>query len=296
METPNRNWYVEIGETVYEAATETIDQWIWNGTVLSQHRVSRGGQRWIEAGKAPQFARHFSSPQQVNELFASEGIGFRRATPGAESPSALTQGPGEAITQPFGVKLLAGSAIALVIALIGGYLWAYHLSSPKDLSVINNSPEMLALQGRYDTEKTRLEGLRASLMAPPKPKPASPATWNGPEFDEHLIDCDRVPSGKYDRKMPWGCSDESKAENRVKTAQKIKVTPPSERPGVVPAMLTDTNDQLTNIDVKFETDKKTVIAEARSADSRSKFYQAFVLMFLGLAGLNLARLSLSPKK
>jgi hypothetical protein len=295
METLDKNWYVEIGETVYEATTETVDQWIWDGTVLSQHRVSRGGQRWLEAGKVPRFAGHFSSADEMNEILAAKGAGTRPAPPRAEERVTMaSQSP----PMPFGVQLMGGSAVALVVALLCGYLWAYQFSAPKDLAVINNSPEMQAFQRKYDAEKAELGEIKTAFTAKPKPTPAPPTTWRGPEYDEHLIDCDRISTGKYDGRMPYGCSEEGKRETaeHLKTYNKIDAPAPAKSPGMVPIVLKDLENKQAALDAQFDVDQKKVIADARGADSRSKFYQTFVLLFLGLAGLNLARLSFSPKK
>jgi hypothetical protein len=64
---------------------------------------------------------------------------------------------------------------------------------------------------------------------------------------------------------------------------------------MVPTILAELDKKLAALDEKFDVDKKKVVGDARGADSRSKFFQTFVLLFLGLAGLNLARLSFAPK-
>jgi hypothetical protein len=297
MENLDKNWYVEIGETVYEATTETVDQWIWDGTVLSEHRVSRGGQRWLEAGKVPRFAGHFSSAQEMNEILGSKGGGLRVASPRPEERAAGTGRTGSA-PHPFGVQLLGGSAIALIVALLAGYMWVYQFTAPKDIALINNSPEMQGLQSQYDAQKAELNEIRTSMTAKPKPTPALAVAWNGPEYDDHLIDCDRVPTGKYDGKIPYGCSEEGKREaaEDARAYNQVKTAVPASTPVMVPTILKDLDNKLSALDAKFDADQKKVVADARSNDSRSRFYQSFVLLFLGLAGLNLARLSLSPKK
>lgn len=289
MEPPDKNWFVEIDETVYEATTETIDQWIWDGTVLSNHRVSRGGQRWLEAGKVPRFADHFSPSREIKEVL-SEGVGVNAAPPVAESrytPSTAS----ENLTPPLGVRLMAGSTIALLIALLGGYLWAYQFSAPKDLTVINNSLEMRALQADYDVEKSRIEGRKTAVEAA-RQRAAAAAMQAGELRDTrfNFIDCDR--SGPETDSV---CLELRKQPGRwLQETEKMKAAMQrvaQHKPAAVP----DYDAQLSDLDSKFETDRNRLIAEARSADARSKFYQTFVLLFLGLAGLNLARLSFTPK-
>jgi hypothetical protein len=105
-----------------------------------------------------------------------------------------------------------------------------------------------------------------------------------------VIDCDRTGPETSSvclelRKKPgrW-LSDPLRAKRAV--------------PAVVknPGVMTDLERQFSDLDNKFEADKKQLVADTRAADSRSKFYSTFALLFLGLAGLNLARLSLFPGK
>lgn len=283
MEPPNKTWFVEIDETVYEATAETIDQWIWDGAVLSQHRVSRGGQRWLEAGKAPQFARHFHTTADV---IASEGVGLKTAPPRASGP-VVPYGVADP-RPPFGVRLMAGSTVALFIALLGGYLWAYQFSKPKDLAVINNSPEMQTLQSQYDSDRTRLEKERETAETA---KEAAMVKLSGGSSDRSFeyADCDRISA-----EMRSACLEYRKQPGRwLDSVQKTQASAPVKKR---PDLVTDFERKFSDLDARFESDKQQIVANERSTDSRSKFYQAFALLFLGLAGLNLTQLSLSSKK
>lgn len=284
MNPPDRTWFVEIDETVYEATAETIDQWIWDGTVLSQHRVSRGGQRWLEAGKAPQFAKHFHT---TGDVIASEGIGLKTAPLPAPANPAVPYAVANP-RPPFGVRLMAGSTIALFVALLAGYLWAYQVSKPKDLAEINDSPEMRALQTLYDADKAVLEKERDAAEAARKAAMATqPAGLSDRSFE--FIDCDRI-----DPENSSVCLELRKQPGRwLDGVQKTKASAPVVKS---PTRVTVLERKFSELDIKFEADKKQIITDARSADSRSKFFSSCVLLFLGLSGLNLARLSLSSKK
>jgi len=263
MET-EKNWFVDIDGTVYEASTETIDQWIWDGTMLAKHRVSREGARWLEVGRAPQFATHFVNAEAMNDILANEGIGVRPAPVRASEDSVfLSSSVATKAPQPFGIRLLAGWAIALLIALVAGYFWSYQISSPLDMAVINNSPEMNSLQAKYDDDKARIEEKVSSLRAQ-----ADPVRLTG-------------GSPKRTREI-------------VEIYKKIQATNTPDR--IVPLINSSVAADITALNNQFEADKKMLVAEMRGADKRSRFYQVFVLLFLGIAGLNLARLSLFSKK
>jgi hypothetical protein len=285
MEPPNKTWFVEIDETVYEATAETIDQWIWDGTVLSQHRVSRGGERWLEAGKAPQFAKHFHTTADV---IASEGIGLKTA-PVFRAPADPAVPYGVANPHPpFGVRLMAGSMIALFVALLAGYLWAYQVSKPKDLAEINSSPGMHVLQDQYDADKAVLEKERDAAEAARKAAAGREAGGLSDRSFE-FIDCDRTGP-----ETSSACLELRKQPGRwLDNVQKTKASVPVVKG---PTPVTALDRKFSDLDTKFEADKKQIITDARNADSRSKFYSSFGLLFLVLAGLNLTRLSLTSKK
>ena len=128
MDTIERNWYVNIDGTVHEASGETVDKWIWDGTLLSHHTLSRGGRRWLEAGRVPQFSAHFSAPPDASTEPAEVGPGMAEAR-SAAYPQALS---GDDMPTPLGLKISMGSAIALAVALVAGYLWAFQMTSPPD--------------------------------------------------------------------------------------------------------------------------------------------------------------------
>jgi hypothetical protein len=285
METTGKNWYIDIDGTTYEATTETIDQWIWDGTVLSQHKVSRGGQRWLEAGKVPRFSEHFANAQQMQDLLGTEGVGVTTkmmASPVMPPPMFEEQRsrmPSEVAAnapQPFGVKLFKGSAIALVIALAAGYFWAYNISSPKDLALINTTPEMKNLQSKYDNDKTTIEQAKAATPAPARV--STPVTTRASQLG---------PAKTGDIADRKGFKGFNMPEMPV-------YTPPSAPDLSAMFPKRDYDGEVANLTAQFETDKKKIVETQRGADTRSRFYQTFVLLFLGLAGLNLARLSIFP--
>ena len=58
----------------------------------------------------------------------------------------------------------------------------------------------------------------------------------------------------------------------------------------------DVDKGIADLTVKFEADKKTMVEDARSADSKTRFIPAFALLFIGLGGLNVVRMKLFSKK
>lgn len=287
METTEKNWYVDIDGTVYEATTETIDQWIWDGTVLSKHQVSRGGNRWLEAGKVPRFTGHFENARQMQELMG-EGVGVTARVmppPVREEPqapfisSASRPMPSEVAASaqsPFGIRLLGGSAVALLIALTAAYFWVYHISAPMDLALINNTREMQAVQTKFDQQKSQVEQARAEMEARPAPTVKRTAGGLGPAKTGDIAS---RKFGNFQMDMP------------------VYTPPPPveiDLEGIIPKRNFD--GEIQNLTAEFETEKKVVIDNARSAERKSRFTQTLVLLFLGLAGLNLVRISIFQGK
>lgn len=288
METTDKNWYVDIDGTVYEATTETIDQWIWDGTVLTQHKVSRGGNRWLEAGRVPQFTGHFENARQMQELMG-EGVGVAtkmmpppvRQEPQPDFTPASRPMPSDVAANaqsPFGIRLMGGSAVALLIALAASYTWVYHISAPMDLALINNSREMQVVQEKFDQQKLFIEQGKASAVAAenaPKPRPAGPKL--GPAKTGDFGGRGKFPGFQMD--IP---------QYTPPTPAEINLN------GYIPKR--DFDGELANANAQFEAEKKVVIDNARGAERKSRFIQTLVLLFLGLAGLNLVRISIFPGK
>lgn len=292
METPDKNWYVNIDGTIHEASRETVDQWIWDGTILSHHTVSRGGLRWLEAGRAPQFAQHFSTRAESSLNDAELGPAFVGPGPADRQPPLPDDDPGNQL----GLKISMGSAIALAVALLAGYLWAFQISSPPSRASLMDSPGIRALQQKYDIEKKRIEDIQLSQKAEAESAPA-PRLTHSPASG---LNCDPTSDGynggpgRYNK-----CAEnyEKWREDQEASVKKVKAA-------VQQKIGFDMNGQIiTNIDKSFETldlkleaDQKQTIVDLQKADTRSRFYRTFVLLFLGLAGLNIVRLTLFPLK
>lgn len=272
METLEKNWYVNIDGTIHEASGETVDKWIWDGTILSHHTLSRGGQRWREAGRVPQFASHFVIPVDAPTGPAEivPGVAEARSAP---SPQTLS---GEDLPTPLGLKISMGSAIALAVALIAGYLWAFQLTSPPERASLTESPEMRALQVKYDMEKKRIEDIQISLKANAEPTPGQRLTAR-PEADPQMQD-------------KWRAAQEASLK-KIRTADRDPI-----RFDMNGQVITSADKSYETLDLKLEADQKQTVTDLQKADTRSRFYRTFVLLFLGLAGLNIVRLTLFRTK
>lgn len=67
-------WQVKIDERYYEAQFDELTQWISEGALLPEDMVTRGGLRWLEAGKVPALAEHFLLFEQNKEIEPPENI------------------------------------------------------------------------------------------------------------------------------------------------------------------------------------------------------------------------------
>ena len=115
------------------------------------------------AGSKPAGCRSFlhilQPPVDVSADPAEIGPGMAEAR-SAAYPQTLS---GDDLPTPLGLKISMGSAIALAVALLAGYLWAFQITSPPDRASLTESPEMRALQVKYDMEKKRIEDIQISL-------------------------------------------------------------------------------------------------------------------------------------
>lgn len=272
METLEKNWYVNIDGTIHEASGETVDKWIWDGTILSHHTLSRGGQRWLEAGRVPQFCSHFTAPVDASADPAEIGPGMAEARSAAYPQTLPADGP----RPPLALKISMGSAIALAVALLAGYLWAFQISSLPDRASLTESPEMRALQIKYDMEKKRIEDIQISLKADAEPTPG-----------QRLTNRSEAGAGMQDK---WREAEEASLK-KIRTADRNPI-----RFDMNGQVITSADKSFETLDLKLEADQKQTVIDLQKADTRSRFYRTFVLLFLGLAGLNIVRLTLFSSK
>jgi hypothetical protein len=277
METTERNWHVEAGGAIHEINSETLNQWIREGRVLPNNRISRGGMRWLEAGKVPQFAGQFAGRANTLPNRGPAGFHPRPGMPdeGYDVPSAMKN------AEPsFGLRLAAGSMVALIIAALLAYAWSYHIATPRDFISMMNEPAARELQKKFDQDKQNLEAFRnvkPAVTTAPTPAPRSklgPAKTGDiasrrASFGNMQVDLDSLP--RFD--MP---------------------PPPSMPAVVVPTV--DVDKGIADLTVKFEADKKKIVEDMRTEDSKKRFLPAIVLLFLGLGGMNVVRMKLSSKK
>ena len=276
-------WHVDTGESVFETDAETLKQWIWEGSVLPHHRISRGGLRWLEAGKVPQFAEHFAAAQEMKGLLGGDVPPAKTTMPPVRVPSPQTDErfalPSERIAAtatPFGVKLMASSVIVVILALLGGYLWAYHVSAPRDVASMQNESKIVELQTKFDEGKAVIEAFRNAKPAfqPPVAASMPPTAGLGP-----------AKTGDFAAR---------KGLNAVGNMPTYTAQSMPDLSAMMPKH--DYDGELKNLTAQFERDKSKVIADIRAADSKSRFPLAALALFMGLGGLNLVRLKVSSRK
>jgi hypothetical protein len=289
--TIEKSWHIDTGDSVFETDAETLKQWIWEGAVLPHHRVSRGGLRWLEAARVPQFAEHFATAREMNELLgnpippvnsvsppASRGVARAMpVTPAFDDRYTLPSDVAKASSTPFGLRLAVSSAIALVLAIFGGYLWGYHISSPREFAALKNEPKIAALQSKLDKDKSLIEESRN----------ARPSV----SLDARMA---TVSSGPKLGTAKTG--DIAERKSGIPKFNMPEYTPPTmpDFSALIPKR--DYDGELKNLDAQFETDKNKIVAEIRAADSKARVLPASALLFIGLFGLNFARLKFTSKK
>jgi hypothetical protein len=220
----------------------------------------------------PQFSSHFVDPVDASSDPAEIGPGMAEAR-SAAYPQELS---GDDPPTPLGLKISMGSAIALAVALILGYLWAFQMTSPPDRASLTESPEMRALQVKYDMEKKRIEDIQISLRANAEPTPGQRLTAR-PEAGTEMQD-------------KWRAAQEASLK-KIKTADRDPL-----RFDMNGQAITSVDKSFETLDLKLEADQKQTVTDLQKADTRSRFYRTFVLLFLGLAGLNLVRVTLFSSK
>ena len=293
METLEKHWYVNIDGTIHEASGETVDKWIWDGTILSHHTLSRGGQRWLEAGRVPQFSSLFAGAVNGSAVPAEIGPGMAEAR-SAAYPQTLS---GDDLPTPLGLKISMGSAIALAVALLAGYLWAFQISSPPDRASLTEAPEMRALQVKYDMEKKRIEDIQISLKTQESGAPKLADRNSIKQSCERLGPGDSESTGIHSK-----CADQADSvlqaqKDQEASLKKLKASMPQKvRFDMNGQIVTNVDKSFETLDLQLEADQKQTVTDLQKADTRSRFYRTFVLLFLGLAGLNIARLTLFSSK
>ena len=292
METLEKNWYVNIDGTIHEASGETVDKWIWDGTILSHHTLSRGGQRWLEAGRVPQFSSLFAAAVDGSAAPAEIGPGMAEAR-SAAYPQTFS---GDDPPTPLGLKISMGSAIALAVALVAGYLWAFQISSPPDRASLTEAPEMRALQVKYDMEKKRIEDIQIAQ----KEKQQKPDDLKVNELNKIKLDCQRLaPRDRDSTGIHGECADQAENFRQAQAVylEKLKAAVPQKvQFDMNGQVITSVDKGFETLDLKLEADQKQTVTDLQKADTRSRFYRTFVLLFLGLAGLNIIRLTFFSSK
>jgi hypothetical protein len=276
METIEKNWHVDTGAGVHETDAETLGQWIREGRVLRQHRISRGGMRWLEAGKVPQFAGYF--PAGVN-MPPTVSAGYRPGPgmpdAGYDVPSALKN------TEPsFGLRLAAGTTLVLFAAAAAAYAWAYHVAAPRDFAALLKEPEAQAIQTRFEKDKENVEAFRnVKPVSTPEYKPPVRSKLGPARTGD--IASRKFPNISMEKYDDFGTG-------RV-------LTPPGIPANFKPPVM-NVDQQIADLTIKFEAEKKSLVESVRAEDSKKRLIPAFALLFIGLGGLNVVRMKLFSKK
>jgi len=277
METIEKNWHVDTGAGVHETDAETLGQWIREGRVLASHRISRGGIRWLEAGKVPQFAGYF--PAGVNMPPNTAAAGYRPGPglpeAGYDVPSAL-----KATEPSFGLRLAAGTTLVLFIAAAAAYAWAYHVATPRDFAALKDEPEVQAIQSRFEKDKENVEAFRnVKPVSTPEYKPRVRSKLGPARTGD--IASRKFPNISMEKYDDFGAG---------------RALPPPGIPANFKPPIMNVDQQIADLTVKFEAEKKSLVENVRAEDSKKRFLPAFALLFLGLGGLNVVRMKLFSKK
>jgi hypothetical protein len=164
--------------------------------------------------------------------------------------------------------------VALVIAVLGAYVWAFQISSARDIVSVNEEPAMKALEEKFEKEKANVQ------------------------FSASTVEYVAAPQMETHSKLGPAKTGEIGPQTRI--MQNFAAGMPSYEPVRMPEQKLIVNtaaaEQQTNlITAKYENDKKEVVAGIRSADSKKKFFPALAILFIGLAGLNVFRMKMSAK-
>lgn len=278
-ETIVKNWHVDTGEGVHETDTETLNQWIREGRVLPHHHISRGGMRWLEAGKVPQFMGLFVT--RVNPRPATGAAGYRPG-PRAPEPAYYDVPSGIKNAEPsFSLRLAAGSALAMFVAAAVACAYAFYGGPPRDFAtLLTKEPEAQALQKKYDEGKNNLESIRNHRLGGTPTSTPAPVSKLGPAKTGDIASR-KTRIGHFDIDM--------------EKIPEFRPPPPVDMPRIdLPKI--DVEKGITDLTVKFEADKKKMVEDARTADLKSRFLPAFGLLFIGLGGLNVVRMAFLSKK
>ena len=81
MSAQVETWRVNTPEGVFETDLETLKQWIVEGCVQPDDKVSKGSLNWLEAGRVP----------TLRAAFAAEPVPYQPAAPSvADVPSSFS--------------------------------------------------------------------------------------------------------------------------------------------------------------------------------------------------------------
>lgn len=272
-----KNWHVDTGNGVHEADTETLNQWIREGRVLPHHQISRGGMRWLEAGKMPQFAGLFAG--QVSTPPNPSAPGYR---PGLRTPEFSYQSPVKYDSSPStGLRLLASTVLMLILAVVCAYAWSYHLAASRDFAALKDEPAAQALQSKFDKEKEMREAFRNAKPAPtPEYKPPPSRSKLGPAKTGDIAErkFGNLTMPQFDDYGPG------------------HAVPPPGIPANFNIPTINVDQEIASLTVKFEAEKKRLVEDVRAEDSKKRFLPAFALLFIGLGGLNVVRIKFLSKK
>lgn len=297
--TKEKKWIVDTGEGVWEADPETLAQWIMEGAVLPHHKLSREGVRWLEAGKVPQFALLFIGQADVVQAPIPSVDDHKPPVRDETVPAALPPEEYEVYDSfrppappSFALRLAASSFLALLIAVVISYVWAFYLASKRPISEVEKDPLIVALLEKHEKDKQvteaatsvpQFQALTPAYVMPNKKK----ATSLGPRQTGGRLAGEKQMVADLKQFNPKDHPEMFEPEFVVVPAPQQQAAPAPD-----PAQA----QRLQQLETKFEAEKQKTVDAIRSQDSKSKFLSSVGFLFLLLGGLNVGRMKLYDKK
>ena len=101
MKAENEIWQVMSRGEIYQADLPTLKQWIFEGAVLPEDKVRKGGFNWIEAGHAPMLRTAFTGEWQPPSAASAPAEVSTAAGAAVVEGAAVPPAAGDGAAQPF---------------------------------------------------------------------------------------------------------------------------------------------------------------------------------------------------
>lgn len=304
-ESTEKKWLVDTGEGVWEADSETLAQWIMEGAVLPHHKLSREGVRWLEAGKVPQFALLFIGQAEVVQAPVPpvENKPPVRGEPAPAAPPPEEYEVYDSFRPPappsFGLRLAASSFLALFIAVVISYIWAFHLATKRPLSEVEKDPSIVSLADKHQQDRSAAEVAAMPVTGPVNVmKLMEDVQYAAPNPKHVKINLpNNLSEREKEKHREAYLRDFNPKDNPEMFEPERKPLPPAKKaeppqPALDPALA----QRLQQLDTKFEAEKQKAVDAIKSQDAKSKFVSSVGFLFLLLGGLNVGRMKFYDKK